>query len=88
VSERLRVEVDDQHGTAAIFTDPALLGQLSPRKRAQAEELAAGLVRKVAAVTGRGEDDARLVVLADLTRLAADEAAYDRVCQQRGILPL
>jgi hypothetical protein len=37
---------------------------------------------------GRGEDDARAVAVAALMRQQVDEAAYERVAERRGLLPL
>lgn len=84
---RIRVEVTDRHGTVAEIIDPAEL-RLSPRKRARAETLADELVRGVAAILGCDEDHARFAAAAELMRLIADEKAYERVCQQKGLLPL
>jgi hypothetical protein len=88
MTELIRVEVTDQHGIVAEFADPAALRQLSPRQRGQLDALAVGLVRDVAAATGSGEDHARQVATADLVRLIADETAYSRVCQRKGLLAL
>jgi hypothetical protein len=88
-NQRIRVEVTDQHGTVAEVFDPGELRQrLRPRQRDLLEELAGGLVRDLAHVLGRGEDDARAVAVAQLMRLQADEAAYERVAERRGLLPL
>lgn len=81
------VEVTDRHGTIAEIFDPASL-HLQPRQRDQLGALADGLVRDLAQVLGRGEDDARQVAVAVLMRQRADEAAYERVAEQRGLLPL
>jgi hypothetical protein len=87
--QRIRVEVTDQHGTVAEVFDPEDLRQrLRPRQRDQLGALAGGLVRDLAQVLGRGEDDARAVAVAQLMRLQADEAAYERVAGRRGLLPL
>jgi hypothetical protein len=86
---RIRVEVTDRYGTVAEIFDPDALRQhLRPRQRDQLDALADGLVRDLAPVLGRGEDDARAVAVAQLMRLQADEAAYERVAERRGLLPL
>jgi hypothetical protein len=86
---RVRIEVTDQFGTVAEVFDPAELRQrLKPRKRTQLDELADGLVRDLARLLGRGEDDARQVAIAYLMRAQADEAAYERVAEARGLLAL
>jgi hypothetical protein len=86
---RIRVEVSDRYGTVAGNFDPDELRQrLKPRQRDQLDAMADGLVRDLAQVLGRGEDDARAVAVAALMRLQADEAAYERVAEQRGLLPL
>jgi hypothetical protein len=85
---RLRVEVTDQHGTVAEVVDLDVLRSLSPRRRNQLAGLAAGLVQDLASILGGGEDHARQVALAELARLRADEAAYARVAEHKGLLPL
>ena len=85
----IRVEITDMFGTVAEIIDPAVvLGALRPRQRDQLAALADGLVLDTARILGRGEDDARQVVVADLTRRVADEAAYERVAERKGLLPL
>lgn len=81
-------EVTDRHGTAAEYLDLAALRKLPPRQRAQLDALAAGLVDDVARVLGLDHGYARKVIVAELIRLVADEAAYERVCERRGVLPL
>lgn len=89
VSQRLRVEVTDRHGTTVTIIDPVDLGKrLRPHQRNQASALAAGLTGGIARILGSGEDHARLVAVAVLMRLMADEAAYERVAERRGVLPL
>lgn len=84
---RIRVEVTDRYGTAAEILDPGEL-HLRPRQRDQLAALAGGLVRDLAQALGTGEDHARQVAAAVLMRLQADEAAYERVAERRGLLPL
>jgi hypothetical protein len=87
--QRIRVEIADQHGTVAEIFDPDELRQrLRPRQRDQLDALAGGLVRDLAQALGTGEDHARQVAVAALMRLQADEAAYERVAERRGLLPL
>ena len=89
MSGRIRVEVTDQHGTVAEIFDPDELRQrLRPSQRDQLDALADGLVRDLAQTLGTGEDHARQVAVAALMRLHADEAAYERVAERRGLLPL
>lgn len=86
---RIRVEVTDQYGTVAEVLDPdELRARLRPRQRDQLDALADGLVRDLAQLLGFGEDHARQVAVAELMRLVADEAAYERVAERRGLLPL
>jgi hypothetical protein len=86
---RLRAEVTDQFGTVAEILDlGTLLGALSPWKREQLSFMADGLVKDIAAVLGGNEDHARKVAVAELIRLVADEDAYERVAERRGVLPL
>lgn len=82
---RIRVEVADQYGTVAAILDS---GCLQPRQRDRLAALAGGLARDLARVLGTGEDHARTVAVAVLMRLQADEAAYERVAERRGLLPL
>ncbi len=85
----IRVEVTDQHGTVAEIIDvDAVLGKLNPVQRAALEEMAGQLVRDVAGWLGCGEDHARKSLVAGLIRQVADEAAYERVAERRGVLPL
>lgn len=84
---RIRVEVTDRYGTVAGILDPGEL-HLRPRQRDQLAALAAGLVRDLAQALGSGEDHARQVAVAELMRLLADEAAYERVAERKGLLPL
>lgn len=89
LSRRIRVEVTDRHGTAALIVDAdETRRKLRPRQRDRLDALADGLVRDVAGVLGTDEDYARSVAAAFLTRLVADEAAYERVAARRGVLPL
>lgn len=84
---RIRVEVTDRYGTVAEILDPGEL-HLRPRQRDQLAALTGGLVRDLAQALGSGEDHARQVAVAELMRLQADEAAYERVAERRGLLPL
>jgi hypothetical protein len=45
-------------------------------------------VHDAAQALGRSEEHARLVILAVVMRSRADEAAYERVAESRGLLPL
>jgi hypothetical protein len=86
---RIRVELTDQHGTLAEIFDPdELRARLTSRQRGQLAALADGLVRDLAKLLGHGEDHARQVAVALLMRIQADEAAYERVAERRGLLPL
>jgi hypothetical protein len=69
---RFLLTVDDEHGTAAVVVDV----QLTARQRRLLEEL----------VPKDLSDRDRWGMLAVLTRLVADERAYERVCQERGLL--
>jgi hypothetical protein len=84
----LRVEVTDRYGTVAEVIDLDVLRNLSPRRHGQLVALADSLVQDLAGVLGGGEDHARQVAIAELARLRADEAAYERVAERRGMLPL
>jgi len=84
----IRVQVDDQYGTVALILDTGVLHALSARKRGQLQAIADGYVRDLAAALGCTEDHAREVALSELTRVTADEEAYERVAGQRGLLPL
>ena len=84
---RIRVEVTDRHGTVAGNFDLGEL-HLRPRQRDQLDALAGVLVRDLAQILGSSEDHARQVAVALLMRLQADEAAYERVAEQRGLLAL
>jgi len=84
---RIRVEVTDQYGTAVEIIDPGKL-RLRPRQRDQLGALADGLVRDLARLLGSDEDHARQVAVAGLMRMQADEEAYERVAERRGLLPL
>lgn len=80
----IRVEVTDEHGTAGLVLDPAvLLGGLTAGRRARLSALAADLTGSLAAVLGTGERHAAEAAVALLTRLTADEAAYERVTASR-----
>jgi len=79
---------DHQYGTVADVVDLDVLRTLSPRRRGQLASLADDLVRDLAGVLGGSEDHARKVAVAELARLCADEAAYERVAERRGMLPL
>lgn len=85
-TRRIRVEVTDRYGTVAEIIDPDEMQQHPHRDQAAA--LADGLVRGIAQVLGTGEDHARQVAIAQLMRLLADEAAYERVAGRKGLLPL
>jgi hypothetical protein len=87
VSGRIRIEVSDRHGTAAAIFDHGEL-HLQPRQCDQLGALADGLIRDLAQAIGSDESNARLVAVAVLMRLQADEAAYERVAARRGLLPL
>jgi hypothetical protein len=88
VTGRIRIEVTDRHGTVAEVFDPGELLHLRPRQRDQLDALAGRLVRDLARALGSGEDHARQVAVAELMRLLADEAAYERVAARKGLLPL
>jgi hypothetical protein len=89
VTGRVRIEVSDRHGTAAEVIDPAaVLGKLTARQRARLGTLASGLARDLAAILGCAEGHARRVAMAEVVRVAADDAAYERVAEQRGLLAL
>ena len=88
MSKLLRAEVTDQHGTVAEIIDLDALHRLSASKRSQLDDLAGRLVRDMTAALGGSEDHTRKVAIAELIRLTADEAAYERACQRKGVLPL
>lgn len=84
----IRVEVTDRYGTAAEIVDTATVQRLRPGKRARLGTLAASLVGDMAALLGWDEEHARGAAVAELMRQLADEAAYERVAERRGVLPL
>ncbi len=81
----IRVAVDDEHGTAVQYADTAAI---PPRRRSQLAALADSVTASTARLLGCTEEHARLAVMADLVRMAADEDAYQRVAERRGWLPL
>jgi hypothetical protein len=83
-----RVEVTDEFGTVAQIVDLDMLSGLPDGQRGQLEDVADGLIKGLTAVLGGNEEHARHVAIAELARLAADEAAYERVAERRGVLPL
>jgi hypothetical protein len=100
---RLRAEVTDRHGTTpdlmwcevkdslglvAVIVDRGVLAKLTCRERAALDSLADRLVTGLASLLGGNEKWAREVAVAELIRLVADEDAYERVCERRGVLPL
>lgn len=67
------VTVDDEHGTAVVYIDQA----------PTTDQLAAAQ----GVLDSLGIDDRMAEqMLPILTRQVADEAAYQRVCEQRGVL--
>ena len=81
---RVRIEVDDEHGSVALILDPPAMPD---GKRSRLADLSARAVTGLAALPGvTGEEHARQILLCLLTRLVADEAAYERVAQRRGLL--
>jgi hypothetical protein len=83
----VRVQVDDEYGTVAEILDLAVLDTLTPRQRERLDELAGTLVDGLAGLLG-SQAGAREAAIGQLTRLAADEAAYERVSERKGLLPL
>lgn len=82
----IRVEVTDEHGTAAVIIDPP---QLDLFQSAQVAGLAGQAITELAAVPGvNGTAHARKILLAALIRYHADQEAYERVAAQKGVLPL
>jgi hypothetical protein len=89
MDQRIRIELTDRHGMVAGIFDPDELRQrLTPRQLAQLAALSGGLVRDVARLLGCDEGHAREVAVALLMRVVADEEAYERVAERRGLLPL
>jgi hypothetical protein len=83
---RVRIEVTDRHGTVALILDPP---NVPPSKQARLTELAGQAISQLAALPGvTSEEHARQILLCTLTRRHADETAYERVAQQRGLLAL
>src|SRR6185437_3474756 len=82
----IRIEVTDQHGTVTQIIDVSTLQQLKPRKRQHLDNLTAELVSQLTTVLGTDQDHARQVAVADLTRIVADDQAYERVAARRGLL--
>lgn len=80
-----RIEVADRHGTVALLIDPPAM---SAGQRARLRDLAGHAVKELAASLGTGEDHAREILLGELARRHADRLAYERVAEQRGLLPL
>ena len=85
----IRIEVTDRHGTVAEIIDPdEVLGKLNRHERQRLDALVADLVLTLEIILKHGEDHARKVAIAELLRLIADEDAYERVAERRGVLPL
>ena len=84
----IHIEVTDRYGTVAEIVGAEAAQGLRPRQRDRLDALAAALVGDMARILGSDEDHARNVAIAELTRLVADEAAYERVAERRGVLPL
>jgi hypothetical protein len=83
---RFRVEIDDEHGTAAMVIDPP---PVSPGQAARLAAITNQAVTALAALPGVASiDHARQIILAILVRQSADQDAYERVARQRGLLPL
>lgn len=83
----VRIEVTDEHGSAVRFAGASGL-KLSPAKRDRLAAIADGLVAGIELILGCDADHARNVAMADLTRMLADDEAYERVAARRGLLPL
>lgn len=77
---RVRCEVNDRHGTAAITVDTVV----SDRCRAIIDHW----IDQTAEVVGIHPMAVVEAASATLTRQAADERAYRRVCEERGVLAL
>ncbi len=69
---RVLLSVDDEHGSVAVVVDTDLTAR---ERRLLAGVLPADLTREQA-----------WQMLAVLTRLVADERAYERECERRGLL--
>ena len=78
---RVRVEVTDEHGTIGLTLDPPAL---DARQRKVLDRAMARMVGHLWAVLGTSEEHAREVAICTLTRLVADEEAYERVTVRRG----
>ena len=86
---KIRIEITDKHGMVAEILDPEELRQgLTPRQRSKLDALADEVIRNLVKATEYDEGHAREVIVAQLMRLVADEAAYERVAERRGLLPL
>ena len=89
MDQRIRIELTDRHGMVAGNFDPdELRARRTSRQRDQLAALSGGLVRDMAKLLGCDEGHAREVAVALLMRVVADEAAYERVAERRGLLPL
>jgi hypothetical protein len=76
----VRVEVTDEHGTVGLILDPPAL---DARQRKALDRAMARMVGHLWAVLGTSEEHAREVAICTLTRLVADEEAYDRVAASK-----
>ena len=86
VAGQVRLEVSDEHGTAAVIIGPP---DVPAGRRGRLAVLAGQAAAEVAALPGvAGEGHAREILLTALVRQYADELAYERVAAQRGLLPL
>jgi len=85
--KRIRIELTDRYGMVAGNFDPAE-SHLTPRQRDQLAALSGSLVHDLAQLLGCDEGHAREVAVALLMRVVADEEAYERVAERRGLLPL
>lgn len=78
---RLRVEVEDQHGSTVLYVNE-VLDELPDDVRAQL------LVELNLLLEGLGSPDALDGLLAVLAQQTADVRAYERAATRRGHLPL
>ncbi len=86
MSDRIRVQIDDGHGTTALIADRAVLSSLTRREQIRLRALVDGVVAELRVAGGWDASYARQCLLAEVARQYADELAYERVCERKGLL--
>jgi RecB family exonuclease len=89
-ADRVRFQVADPHGNTIVRTvDTGVLTELTADELAAVERVYTALLDAVrSACPHIHESDLPYVVAARILRHASDQAAYERVCELKGLLPL